>query len=132
MNSITNRAHPSFLCHSLSLAITLAFIVVLNSNLQPIARGNKNKGNNKRANKKANKNKNSIRKNNKKSSAGQMGDCDLSQRLFMTMEKYKEVRIADLNTNISITTYYISLMQLKVGKKRWSLIADRRPFQLAY
>eukprot|EP00794_Sanderia_malayensis_P006812 gene6812-7581_t len=58
---------------------------------EPISRGNKNKGSNKRANKKANKNKNSIRKNNKKSSVVQMGDCDLSQRLFLTMEKYKEV-----------------------------------------
>ena len=62
-----------------------------NFSFQSLARGNKNKGNNKRANKKANKNKNAIRKNNKKSSVLQMGDCDLSQRLFLTMEKYKEV-----------------------------------------
>lgn len=59
--------------------------------LQSIARGNKNKGNSKRANKKANKSKNSVRKINKKSAVLQMGDCDLSQRLFLTMEKYKEV-----------------------------------------
>ena len=59
--------------------------------LQSIARGNKNKGNSKRANKKANKSKNSVRKISKKSAALQLGDCDLSQRLFLTMEKYKEV-----------------------------------------
>ena len=54
--------------------------------------GSKNKGNNKRSNnKKGTKSKANNRKNPKKTSGPVTGLCDLSQRLYNTMEKHREV-----------------------------------------
>ena len=56
--------------------------------------GSKNKGSNKRSNnKKGTKSKANNRKNPKKTSGPVMGLCDLSQRLYNTMEKHREVRL---------------------------------------
>ena len=54
--------------------------------------GSKNKGSNKRGNnKKGTKSKAGSRQKAKKTNVPVMGVCDLSQRLYSTMEKHREV-----------------------------------------
>lgn len=70
--------------------------------------GSKNKGNSKRSNnKKATKSKASNRKTNKKMNGPGAELCDLSQRLYITMEKHREVQInVSLDDDITIFDVY--------------------------